>query len=153
MRVLEEYAKKIKVYIQTKTAQDLEASNKKREETEKSDKLKKLAKLAVSYDCDVSFESVLAALLSKDKYLRLAHYLLLNRENWTEGPSLADTGLNSFEIETSEDQEIHNELLKLIVEWEGDGRVFRDCHFNYDFLFSKADSAIREDYELLHTLK
>jgi hypothetical protein len=96
-----------------------------------------------------TLDDVFSALLDRNKYLRLAHYLSKNRADWSEGPWYAKTGINGFKVETDEDHEIHKELSGFIVDWDGDGRIFRDCTWSYDRLFSKAgeqDEGLLADY-------
>lgn len=124
-------------------------------EKEEADRLanKKLALLLAKYDLDLESEwsDVLDRILEKNKYLRLAHYLRMNREDWNEGDSYARRGLDQFTIETEKDQDIYDDISSYTGEgWDFDGRVFRDCHYNYDVLFSMAanqDGDLYRDYE------
>ena len=79
-----------------------------------------------------SWYDIKEAVLAKDKYLRLAVYLALNRGDWNDGPSYAETGLQGFKVETDTDRAIYDDINGHIVDWDGDGRVFRDCEWNYD---------------------
>ena len=56
-----------------------------------------------------SAEDILDVILEKDKYLRLAHYLLKNREDWNDGYSYAESGLNGFDVETETDKLIEDD--------------------------------------------
>ena len=76
-------------------------------------------------------------LLSKNKYLRLAYYLERNRNDWNEGPDFAETGLSGFKIETADDQLIYDNIQGFITDWDGDGRVFRDCTWSYSRLYAE----------------
>jgi hypothetical protein len=87
-------------------------------------------------------DSILEALLSKDKYLRLGHYLERNRNDWSDGYYFARTGLKWFEVVSEDDQAIVNEISGLIDSDDVDGRCFRDCHFNYGVLYGMADDSI-----------
>lgn len=124
-------------------------------EKEEADRLanKKLALLLAKYDLDLESEwsDVLDKILEKNKYLRLAHYLRMNREDWNEGDWYARRGLDQFTIETEKDQDIYDDISRYTGEgWDFDGRVFRDCHYNYDVLFSMAadqDGDLYRDYE------
>jgi hypothetical protein len=73
--------------------------------------------------------------LKKNKYLRLAYYLEKNRNDWNDGYDFAETGLDGFTIENGTDQEIYDEIQGLIDNWNNDGRVFRDCTWNYSVLY------------------
>jgi hypothetical protein len=76
-------------------------------------------------------------LLGKNKYLRLAYYLELNRGDWSEGPDFAESGLNGFTIETPDDQLIEDDIQSHITNWDGDGRIFRDCTWNYGRIYAE----------------
>ena len=76
-------------------------------------------------------------LLDKNKYLRLAYYLERNRGDWSEGPDFAESGLSGFTIETPDDQLIYDDIQNHITNWDGDGRIFRDCTWNYSRIYSE----------------
>ena len=78
---------------------------------------------------------ILEDTLTKDKYLNLAYMLECNRNDWNDGPDFAERGLNGFNIETKQDQEIYDEISHHISDWDGDGRVFRDCDWNYSRIY------------------
>lgn len=86
----------------------------------------------------VEYNEVLAAILEKDKYLRLAHWMERNREDWNDGSHYADIGLRTFAVETDQDREVYRDIDGYITDWEGDGRIFRDCEWNYSRLFEIA---------------
>ena len=87
--------------------------------------------------------------LDKNKYLRLAYFLEQNRNDWNDGPVEAERGLYGFTIEDKTDQEIYDELNGLVINWEGDGRVFRDCKWNYTVLYSMVLSQLEQLTALL----
>jgi len=95
---------------------------------------------------NTDFDDILDVILRKNKYLRLAHYLSLNRSDWSDGPSYAETGLDEFVEETDEDREIAKELWGYVNDWCGDGRVFRDCKWSYGVLFGKVPAELMEEY-------
>jgi len=102
--------------------------------------------------------SCMEAILSKDKYLRLAHWLARNRGDWSDGCSYAETGLSEFTVEDETDRKIYNCIYEYINNWgdHGDGRVFRDCEWNYDVLYGiaqKKNPEVFEDYRKLEELK
>ncbi len=76
-------------------------------------------------------------LLKKNKYLRLAYYLERNRGDWSEGPDFAESGLSGFTIDTPDDKLIYDDIQDHITNWDGDGRVFRDCTWNYGRIYSE----------------
>lgn len=74
--------------------------------------------------------------LSKDKYLHLAHYLEMNRGDWSDGYQYAETGLRGFKVESGLDQKIYDCIQEFLDETESfDGRVFRNCEYNYNVLY------------------
>lgn len=87
-------------------------------------------------------DSILDALLAKDKYLRLAYYLERNRNDWNDGYFFARTGLDGFEVVSEDDQAISKEIGDLLDSDDVDGRCFRDCHFNYGVLYGMADDSL-----------
>lgn len=128
-----------------------ERLKKEREQMEKEQN-RKLALLLAKYDLDLDCEwtDILDAIIEKDKYLRLAHYLEKNRGDWSSGCDYAETGLEGFSIETETDQAIYDDIQGYINTWENhmDGRVFRDCEYNYSVLFGMVeDVKLMSDYE------
>ena len=81
-------------------------------------------------------------ILKQDKYLRLSYFLRKNRNDWSEGPYFAERGLDGFEIANERDQIIFDQLSDLIEDWDGDGRVFRDCTWNYEAIQSLAPAKL-----------
>ena len=97
-----------------------------------------------------SERDLLDTILEKDKYLRLGHYLLKNREDWNDGYSYAKCGLGGFNIESEEDKLIAADIQNCIDTWDCDGRCFRDCQYNYDYCFSLVkDEQLYKDYQLV----
>lgn len=122
---------------------------KEKEEAERLSN-KKLALLLAKYDLSLECEwsDVLEAIINKDKYLRLGHYLESNRNDWNEGCDSAETGLGGFHVETTEDQDIYDDISSYLGEnWDCDGRVFRDCRYNYSVLYGMVqDNGLYDDY-------
>lgn len=151
----------------TKFAEEYRAT-KLREQAQKESEQKKLAEAATKeralgvilarqgLDLSLSGANAIAALIRKNKYLYLAHYLLKNRNDWTDGASYAECGLNGFSVGTDpRDKEIFDEISGLCNDFEGDGRVFRDCLNNYDSLFAivaQSDPTLYADYTRLCAL-
>lgn len=125
-------------------------------EKEKTEKAKKsvqaLARMQVKYNLteDSDWIDVLEALDSKDKYFALARALEDQRNDWSCGFGRVQDGIDSFVVETNEDKEIYKEIHSLAYDEDlCDGRTFRDCEYNYSFLFSKVDSELMQDYATL----
>lgn len=137
-----EYAKAKDVVVKI----EREAATKKKEVEDAHE----LALLRAKYTPDKAMSGkweILEAILEKNKYLRLAHYLEANRGDWNDGYWHAERGLQGFTIETTEDQEIYDCIYKITQYEDTDGRYFRDCEYNYGVMFGKVeDEALYQDY-------
>ncbi len=124
-----------------------------KEKTEKEKKsVQALARMQVKYGLDENSDwtDVLEALDAKDKYFALARALEDQRGDWSCGFDRVQGGIDSFVVETDEDKEIYEEIHSLAYDEDlCDGRTFRDCEYNYSFLYSKVDSDLMQDYETL----
>ncbi|AHJ87134.1 hypothetical protein BCP8-2_096 [Bacillus phage BCP8-2] len=138
--------------------QEMKKIEDERKEQERIEKEKKenrtLALLLAKYDLDIEsdWDDLLQAIIEKNKYLFLAHRLEQNRGDWTDGCSYAESGLDNFTIETEQDKKIHEDIYYYISTWDKhlDGRVFRDCEYDYGTIFGIAadsDSDLYTDYE------
>jgi len=113
-------------------------------------KSRTLARLQVKYGLEptAEFRDVLDVILDKNKYLCLSYWLERNRGDWNDGYSFAKTGLHSFTIETETDQLIYDNIQSYMDDWDGDGRVFRDCEWNYGVLYGMVgDEELLKDFE------
>lgn len=118
-----------------------------------------LAFLAAKYTNDPKSDAldILDEIMSKNKYLMLAHYLHKNRQDWSNGYDYAEIGLFQFTIETDQDEAIHDELNTIIEDGKEeddiDGRMFRDCEWNYDILYGLVDDEeLMKDYRMAISL-
>lgn len=128
-----------------------EASDKAKEEKAKKS-IQVLARLQVKYnlDEDSDWTDVLDALDSKNKYFMLARAMEDTRGDWSEGYWRVENAIDNFVVETPEDQEIYDEIHTMAYENEDhDGRIFRDCQWNYSVLYGKVDSELIQDYNTL----
>ena len=91
--------------------------------------------------------AVIDVILDRDKYLMLAYHLERNRADWNDGPYWAENGLRRFEIQSSTDESIYRDIQHHVEDWQGDGRVFRDCEWNYTVLYEMADKALYGDLQ------
>lgn len=82
-----------------------------------------------------TWRDVLRALAEKHQRLSLAIAMQQTRGDWSEGPWRVRDALDGFQIETTEDKDIANDVLAGLEDF-CDGRVFRDCRWNYDALFA-----------------
>lgn len=141
---LQEYAEKLKKDIfKEQREKDAEEKSKK--------KLKVVANLCVKYSAGAEAEDydIRDIILTKDKYLNLAYWLERNRGDWNEGYSFAQQGLDEFTPKSSEDYDIVKDISSYIEDWGGDGRVFRDCEYNYSVLYGMADEVLVKDLQVL----
>ena len=140
----------IRVKLEEKT-KEKEREQKKRKES--VDRV--LATMRVKYlpkHLDADNDAVLEEVLRQDKYLLLAHSLKMNREDWSDGYGLAEGGLSEFKIENEVDRKIEKCIQSCINQFE-DGRVFRDCEWNYNAIYGLVKEDLIHDYtELLKAL-
>lgn len=97
---------------------------------------------------DSSWSDVLEALRTKNQRLDLAVAMLQTRGDWSEGPYRVSDALGRFQIETTEDKDIANDVLSCLEDFS-DGRVFRDATWNYSRLFASAlDQQLSTDVQV-----
>lgn len=138
------------IYLAEKKKED-----EKKKEEEKAKKIqlenKKMALLLAKYDLSLesSWGDILKAIISKDKYLRLAYWLEMNRKDWSDGCDYAEIGYNGFVVENTIDQEIADDIYSYIQNWyrHMDGRVFRDCKYNYSVLYGMSNTELLSDFQ------
>jgi hypothetical protein len=122
-------------------------------EQKKKQQIHELALLRAKYtpsNADSTKQEILDELLSKDKYLKLAYYLEENRNDWSDGYSYAEYGIDSFTVECDDDARMVESLQKTISECDRvDGRVFRDSWPTYGDLYAMVDNALLEDLSKL----
>lgn len=141
----------LKEYLEKRRAEEYKKSVEAEKAKQEQQKLIKLGAIASRYqlDGDVTADALLDKIILQNKYLYLAHYLSLNRNDWSDGCNYAKIGHRNFVIVSDLDHKIDDEIGGLIENWEGDGRAFRDCTYNYDFLFNlvnEQNSQLYSDY-------
>lgn len=121
---------------------------KEKEEKAKKEVLAK-ARLQVKYNLteDSGWGEVIHALDKKDKYFMLARAMNDVRNDWNDGFGRVEWAISQFVIETEEDKEIEAEINEILESEERDGRIFRDCNYNYSVLYQKVNPEIMQDYE------
>lgn len=138
-----------------KSIKDLEAIKQAEEKEKKKNFL--VTKMIIKYELPdtSSVSDVFWHIVNKDKYLRLAHYMSLNRGDWSDGCDYTETGLAGFSTNSEQDLAIFNEIGDLCNNWDGDGdgRVFRDCEWNYSRIFELADKDLYKDYSDLYNME
>ena len=142
----------INTYLKQEQAKEKEIEIEKERKLATENAEKQRAALTIKYN--LPYESywpkILEIILAKDKYLALAHALMMNRIDWNDGCWYAENGLSKFKTETNEDRKIYKNIRNCIDNWDGDGRVFRDTKYNYDVIFGMADQALIADYNLAY---
>lgn len=122
-----------------------------REKAERRDTIE-LAKIIIRYDLaeDISFNDCLDELRKKDQRLDLAVAMAQTRGDWSSGFWRVSDALSRFKIDSDEDKDIANDVVSHLNDDHDDGRVFRDCAWNYDRLFaSAADSQLSQDIQFV----
>ena len=149
-RMYADTIKKIEDYVKAEKTKEEEKEKVKEKEKKAADALRELAVFQVRHELPStsSWDDILDTILSKDKYLRLAHFLYKNRSDWNEGCHYAECGIRGFKTDSEEDQDIVSNISDHIQNWDGDGRIFRDCEWNYDRLFGKVDNKLLNDYNI-----
>jgi hypothetical protein len=98
-----------------------------------------LAEIILRYgmDRESDWKDVFQALREKHQRVDLAVAMMNVRHDWNDGPDQVSNAMGRFTIETTEDKDIANSVLANLGDgWDGDGRCFRDCEWNYDRLLS-----------------
>lgn len=132
-----------------KETEDAEAKEEK--ERQKREEQVILATLRVKYLSDnltASADAILDEILSTDPYLKLAHAMISTRNDWSEGFYRIEDVLQCPCVQDTVRADIYKEIAALVE--EDDGRVFRDCEFNYDKLFQDfVNKDTYKDYQIL----
>jgi len=154
-KAYENFKRKVEEYRKQETAKEQAKIQEKEMAEKKLVEQRELAVFVVKYGLAPAstWENLLEHIVTKNKYLRLAHYLSLNRGDWNDGCDYAETGISGFTIETDIDREISDNINSCMGEnWDGDGRVFRDCEWNYDRIFGLVtDSDLLKDYHVINS--
>ncbi len=110
-----------------------------------------LIRMQVKYglDEDSTWSEVQETLMSKCDYLRLASSMESVRNDWNEGFGAVEYALDKFAIASQEDQEIQACISEILSSDETDGRIFRDCEWNYSVLYGKVSAELMSDYAVL----
>lgn len=136
---------KNEVYIVEERKKRFADEEKEKQRIKYESKIKTLAVLSHKYGVS-DFDFVLESILNKCKYLYLAHAMKKTRDDWRDGCYMVEKALNSFNVESDTDNNICRTISDLVNNWGGDGRVFRDCEYNYDILYAMVDKDLLADY-------
>lgn len=142
------FQERIEKYAKENEANDIAAQKakeaKKREEKRKRILATLVVKLGLPFDSEA--HDILNHILGKNKLLRLAHAMRQTRNDWNDGPYRVDDALFGSDDDT--EKAINADVASYLSEFE-DGRVFRDCTWNYDRIFSliaETDPDLISDY-------
>lgn len=140
----ERYAETLKQKIRQEQAEKDKEEKRKKE-------IQALARLQVKYGLSEHsyWDDVLETLDSKDKYFMLARAMNAVRNDWNDGFGPVEYALAKFVVGNPEDEEIEKCLQGILESEEDDGRIFRDCEYNYSALYAKAPDELLADYETL----
>lgn len=99
-----------------------------------------LARIVLRYELpeDAEWRDVLETLRTKDQRVDLALAMMDVRRDWNDGPDAVESAIDSFTITTDEDKQIANCVVGCLRDFD-DGRVFRDCAWNYDRILSTVE--------------
>jgi len=88
-------------------------------------------------DDDVSWSKILYILKESNKYYYLAAAMEDTRGDWSDGFGRVEDALENFTVETDLDKEIYDDVYDSCYDRECglDGRVFRDCEYDYCYIF------------------
>lgn len=143
------FQERVEKYIKDNEAADIQAQRaqeaKGREEKRERIRAALVVKLGLPYDSPA--EDALEHLLSKNKLLNLAHAMQKTRGDWNEGAYRVENALFSPENDT--EKAINADVASYLEDFE-DGRVFRDCTWNYNRIFSliaETDPELVSDYQ------
>jgi hypothetical protein len=102
-----------------------------------------LARIVLRYELheDADWRDVLETLRGRDQRVDLALAMMDVRLDWSEGPDAVENAIDRFTITTDEDKEIANCVIGGLRDFD-DGRVFRDCAWNYDRILSTVEDRL-----------
>lgn len=135
-------------YSRKKEEEEAQEKRKQEEEKKREERLYQRVEMCVKLGIpgDTSEWEILETILKKSKYLRLAHAMQETRGDWSEGPYRVEDALDLFDVVNEDDKAIHAEIHELTSDWDGDGRVYRDCTHNYTVLFSMVSPDVYDIY-------
>lgn len=136
-------------------ASALESEKEKQREKERA--LHELALFRAKYTPENphSYASnIIDSVLSKNKYLHMAYWLERQRGDWSDGFWQAELALNAFVPESDLDNDILECIQGIydssVENGDIDGRVFRDCEYNYGVLYGMVeDEQLKADLNRL----
>lgn len=141
---IESFSKELKAKIYKEETDKLKIKNEQA-------KVQAINYLKVKYDCpyDATDNELLITIIDKDTYLALAYEMEYMRNDWTAFPDRVQFLLGELDQNDSLQKLIYQELANLVYDWDEDGRVFRDCQYNYSYIYSLVPEELMKDFELL----
>ena len=130
----------------------IEAEEKQRKETAKIIKVA----MQINYEGDMSAvtaDELMDDLRARDKYLDLAAAMEETRGDWSDGFGRVKHALGRFKIEDDRDAAIVDDVSSCAYGEETDGRIFRDCDWNYGKIYELANDKIAAWYNELAEFK
>lgn len=155
-----EEKKKIKDYLAGKEKEERDKKKKEEDEVKEKEKIALIVLMVQKYGLQFNepipdIKEVVEELAKKNKYLYLAYKLEQNRGDWNDGYDYAEEGLRFFIYEKEYigagkyiDEAIVKDIRSYMHdEWDGDGRCFRDCEWNYSRLYGMAEEYDKQLYD------
>lgn len=125
-----------------------------------SEERNKKMRLAVKYAIELGMSSpenqtpmdVIECVLEKDKYLRLSDAMHRVRDDWSDGCGPVIHALSCFVFEAPIDNEMYISVSDAVDTFnvDPDGRIFRDCTWNYGRIAEYADTRLLQIFDELH---
>lgn len=154
------YEELLRRYTEFKERADREAEEARRKKEREAEDAKQarlanveLAELILRWGLprESTWCEVLESLRDKHQRANLAVAMMNVRGDWNDGPDEVSSAMDRFTIETTEDKDIANSVLSNLGDgWDGDGRCFRDCAWNYDRLMASLPEPLGADLALAY---
>jgi len=93
---------------------------------------------------DYTWNDLLEEVLNRNPYLEIAHLMVMARNDSGNGYKAIYRCASALP-----DPAIASSLMVTAGNWEGDGRIFRDCKYNYSELFKLVEPELFRDYETI----
>ena len=100
------------------------------------------------FDENTTRETVIDALCTLDAHLDLANAMMQTRNDWSDGFYRVEAALGRF---GDTNLAVSEELWGLVNGDETDGRIFRDCHYDYNTILEMVeDETLVEDFNKIN---
>lgn len=103
---------------------------------------------------DFIWEKTLKVLKKSNKYFVLASAMAKTRDYFDQINNVSNA-LDDFTIEIPDDEKIYKDVSEAYTDYfksENDGRVFRDCDYNYDVIYSYVSSDFWYKYKFVRIM-